>query len=426
MITAQGTRSVRLWSPIKGVKGMTNTPEIIQQNETTELDPPNIKSKKIKENLEQVLLSQKELDQIKENLNRMIDAMAHNPSFLSRAAAYWGELPLWQKIVAGVVLIVPTFVISLVAHIVVIFALSIFTLFTYTASSILLDNHHHLNIDRTEHLKAGINSLADTLGLIILSLDKIREQLAVEIEQFQKENEKLGLNIEELNNQIQELSEQNQLFKETEHALRQTNNDLEKLTESLKDSVLEHSELLESNKEQLKQVQLNYEKAQFNLTQKIAELNRVNIGMSEEIERIKGIAATLQGTVQTLSASLLLDETQQKAFREKLETFLNDKETSFHQIAERICEAERQLSIVKEQYERLNDQYLHLLNRGETQIDRLEHLHSIPAKSRPTTSPVTTLKTVGIYADKNLTPKADHHATPVVREEPDVRSQLTA
>lgn len=412
---------------------MTNTPEITQQEEATELNHQNKKSKKIKEELNQVLLTQKELDQIKENLTRMIDAMAHNPSFLSRAAAYWGELPLWQKIVTGVVLIVPTFVISLVAHIVVIFALSIFTLFTYTASSILLDNHHQLNIDRTEHLKAGITSLADTLGLIILSLDKIREQLAAEIEQFQKENEKLGLNVEELNAQIQELTQQSKQLKETEQGLRQTNNELEKLTESLKGSIKEHSDLLESNKEQLKQVQLNYEKAQSDLSKKIAELNQVKLGMSKEIERVKGIAATLEGTVQTLSASLLLDETQQQAFREKLESFLNNKETSFHQIAERICEAERQLTIVKEQYEHLNEQYQQLLNRGEAQIGRLEKLQSVPAKSRPATGQVTLLKNIGIYADKSSPAKTDKHPTLIKIEEPDiqteesdVRSQLTA
>ncbi|BCA94836.1 membrane protein [Legionella antarctica] len=379
---------------------MIPIPETIQQDEATELNPKDIKSKKIKENLEQVLLSQKELDQIKENLNRMIEAMAHNPSFLSRAAAYWGELPLWQKIVAGIVLVVPTFVISLVAHIAVIFTFSLFTLFTYTASSILLDNHHHLNIDRTEHLKAGINSLADTLGLIILSLDKIREQLAVEIEHFQKENEKLDLNIDELKAQIQELSEQSMLFEETERGLRETNGDLVTLTESLKDSVKEHTRLLENCKEQLRQMQQNYEKAQFNLTEKVAELNQVKLGMSEEIERVKGIAGTLQGTVQTLSTTLLLDETQQQAFKEKLESFINNKETSFHQIAERICEAERQLAIVKEEYERLNEQYQQLLERGKTQIDRLEQLHSVQAKSPPTTRPTTNLNTFGMFADQ--------------------------
>jgi DNA repair exonuclease SbcCD ATPase subunit len=405
---------------------MTNTLEISQQEEAIELNPANEKSRKIKENLDQVLLTQQELNQIKENLARMIDAMAHNPSFLSRAAAYWGELPLWQKIVAGVVLIVPTFVISLVAHILVIFALSMFTLFTYTASSLLLDNHHQLNIDRTEHLKAGINSLANALGLVILSLDKIREQLAAEVEQFQKENEKFALNIDELNAQIQEFTQQTKRIVEREQALSQTNKDLEKLNESLQRSVKEHKELLESSKEQLNQVRLSYEKSQADLTKKITKLKQVNLEMGKEIERVQGIAVTLEGTVQTLSAALLLDEQQQLAFREKLESFLNNKEASFHQIAERICEAERQLLIVKEQYERLNEQYQQLLNRGEAQVGRLEKLHTVPSQLRKArSSPVTALRHVGIYAEKNATSKKDTPLTPVITDKHDVHSQLS-
>ncbi|MCL9684743.1 LegC2/C7 family Dot/Icm T4SS effector [Legionella maioricensis] len=395
---------------------MTNTPEISLQDEAIELNLPNNKSKKIKDDLEQVLLTQGELNRIKENLMRMIDAMAHNPSFLSRAAAYWGELPLWQKIVAGVVLIVPTFVISIVAHVIVIFALSVFTLFTYTASSLLLDNHHQLNIDRTEHLKAGINSLADTLGLVILSLDKIREQLAIEIEHIQKENERLSLNINELNAQVQVLTQQNEQIKETEQALRQTNKDLEKLTESLQGSVEEHKELLEMSKEQLKQVQLNFEKAQSDLSQKIVELNEIKLGMSQEIKRLNGLTDTLKGTVQTFLDALDLNETQQEKFREKLESFLTNKETSFHQIAERICEAERQLTIVKEQYERLNKQYQQLLNRGEAQVDRLEKIHSTPAKIHSPSGQVTLLKTMGIYAEKNPTSRTDK-SSPLIDEQ---------
>ena len=404
---------------------MTNTLEIPQLEEAIELNPANEKSKKIKENLEQVLLTQQELDQIKENLARMIDAMAHNPSFLSRAAAYWGELPLWQKIVAGIVLVVPTFVISLVAHILVIFALSIFTLFTYTASSLLLDNHHQLNIDRTEHLKAGINSLADALGLVILSLDKIREQLATGVEQFQKENEKFALNIDELNAQIQEFTQQTQRIKEREQALSHTNKDLEKLNESLQSSVKEHKELLESSKEQFNQVRLGYEKFQSDLTKKITKMKEINLELNKEIKRVQSIAATLEGTVQTLSAALLLDEEQQRAFTEKLESFLKNKEASFHQIAERICEAEHQLVIVKEQYEHLNEQYQQLLNRGEAQIGRLEKLRSEPPQSRKVaSSPVTVLRNVGICADKHAPAEKDTPLSPVITDEHEARSQL--
>lgn len=366
--------------------------------------PTNKKTNEVKKNLEQVLLTQQELAQIKENLSKMIDAMAHNPSLLSRAATYWGELPLWQKIVAGIALIVPAFVVAFITQVAVLFSISIFMLFTYTASSILLDNHHTQNINRTENLKTGISGLADTLGVVILSLDKLREQIATEIEHFQKENERLALHTNELSDQIEQLTTQSEQLRLTEQALRKTHSELETQAESLNVSVKEHTELLQTTKEELKKVQLGYEKSQTNLTEKISELNTVKIEMSSEIEKGKGLAATLQAAVLSLSNTVILDGEQQKVFKEKLDLFLNNKEASFHLIAERICNAEAELSIVKDELARSNERYHELLNRGEAQVLRLEQLKSTPAQT-PKTSPATAMKNIGLYAvDSKTTP----------------------
>jgi|HubBroStandDraft_6_1064221.scaffolds.fasta_scaffold376806_1 phage-related protein len=369
---------------------MTNATDPMK---TTDLNPDEEQSKKVKEDLDQVLLTEQGLEEIKKNLDKMIDSMAQHPSYFSQAADFWGTIPLWQKIVAGVVLIVPTLILSMVIQSALLLAISIFSLIVFTASSLLLDNHHSQNVDRTEHLKVGLNGLANTLGVVILSLGKLREQLASEIEQFQLENAKLTINVRDLGEEIQELVEQRKLLQETEKALRKTNADLEQLSDSLKKSVKEHTQLLEQNAIQLGQVQLKYEQAESNLNEKISELKQVKKEMGDQIQDLGNFADSLQGVIETFLSKLRLDKEQQQAFKEKFDHFLKNKEESFHLIAERICKAEGQLSDLKDEYKKLNTQYQELLNRGANQIDRLEKIHLGPQPSQ-----VELLKKVGIYA----------------------------
>lgn len=384
---------------------MTNTSDITtKQKDSLQSSPTIKKSHKNKEHLDQVLLTQKELDQIKTNLNKMIDAMAFNPSLFSRAARYWGELPLWQKIIAGGILIVPLFTIAILVQVAVLFAISIFTLITYTAGSILLDNHHRNNINSTENLKTGIAGLADALGKVILSLDALREQLGVQIEQFQQENQQLSENVSNLNDEIQSLNEQSELLKSTEKALRATQIDLEQTAGTLKISLEEQTQLQTRTQAELDQVKLGFEKNQKDLAEKISEFGAVKTQMSSEIEKGRLVVETLKGALESLSKTLLQDKKQQQAFKEKLDVFLSNEEASFHLIAERIGKAERQLVLVTAELTQTKDQldanvkrYEQLLNREEQHIIRFEKIEPSPTQ-KPKASKGQALTEVGIFA----------------------------
>ena len=395
---------------------MTRTAEEIM--EIANLDSANKKSQKIKEDLDQVLLTEQGLEQIKENLNKMVDAMDHNPSFLARAASYWGEIPLWQKIVGGVVLIVPTLAIAMVLQSALFLAISIFTLITYAVSGFLLDNHHNLNINRTEHLKTGITGLADTLGVVIISLDKLREQLATEIEQFQLENEKLSVNVKDLSEEIQELVVQRKLLQETERALRQTNKELEQIADSLKSAIKEHTRLLEENEVQLKLARENYAQAQSDLTDKIAELQQVKEDMGEQNNQLSLLNDSLQGLLQQFSGYLKLDKQGQEDFKSEIKKIITDKTKSLLIIAERICKAEAKFDLLMEDYRKLYDSHLQLLNRQEGQVARLEQINTTSPEPE-TVRQAELLKKVGLYAvDTSRTTKK----APVVQDSAEVRS----
>lgn len=387
-----------------------------KQPELIENSPPIQNTQNDTENLKELFLTQKQLTNIKKDLDSMIDVMAQNPSLFSRAANFWGSLPLWQKIIAGIVIIVPTFLIAVLAHIMIFFAISAFSLVAYIASSFILDNHYSSITNTTDSLKAGISSLADVLGTVIQSLDKLHRDLVISLEEFQKENEKLAGKINELGGQVEILTLQTEKFRNTVQSLEETKNQLEQKATTLAGTVQEHTELLEKTRRQLEQAQKDYEASQSQLTEKIVELNQVKIDMTLEIEKTKLVAATLQAAVNSLTDSTITTEENRDAFKERLDEFLSNKEESFDKIAGHISDAERELVLVKDELNRTNQQYKELLGRQEPLVARLEALSklnpTLDTKSKMEISAL--LSTLGIYAASGVTtpplsqPVAEH------------------
>ena len=383
---------------------MANSPVITQQKDKTQLSPTSKNTPKAKQNLEQVLLTQKQLDEIKKNLNKMIDSMAFNPSLFSRAARYWGELPLWQKIVAGIVLVVPVFVIGFVAQVAVLLAISIFTLVAYTSGSLLLDNHHSSNIHSTDNLKNGISGLADALGVIILTLDNLREQLSGEIEKFQKENKQLSENISNLSDEIAGLIEQREQLEATANALRSTQSQLEHTSETLKLSVEEQIRLQKETQAELDKVTLLSKKNQEELSQKITDLGTLNEKMSGQVDEGNKFITALQACLESFSDARLEDQKQKDAFKEKIKDFLNDREKSLLAItnhmgktAIELAQVKTELEKTKDQLNRNNKRYEELLGQQSTQIQQLSQI--MPTSSQLTeASNGLALKALGVFS----------------------------
>lgn len=400
---------------------MTST--VAEIVEAANLDSANKTSQKIKDNLDHVLLTEQGLEQIKENLMKMVDAMDHNPSFLARAASYWGEIPLWQKIVGGVVVIVPTLVVAITLQSAIFLAISIFTLITYAVSGFLLDNHYNLNINRTEHLKTGITGLADTLGVVIISLDKLRQQLAVEIEQFQLENEKLGINVKDLGEEVQELVVQRKLLQETVQSLQQTNKELEEIAESLRHGIKVHTQLLEKNEAQLTLARKNYAQAESNLSEKVDELHQVKEDMTERNNTLGLFNDSLKELLDKFTGQLKINQKGQDGFREEIKEMKEIIETKMQNLLDRVSKAELELIPLREKhkklhedYQKLSEKYLRILTLQENQVEHLEQLYGMPTKHQKVQQ-AELLQHVGLYAVETSHPPKK---APVMQEHAEV------
>ncbi|WP_133137685.1 LegC2/C7 family Dot/Icm T4SS effector [Legionella rowbothamii] len=346
----------------------------IHQSEDMEQDTLAQKTKKDKERFEKIVTTQNKIQKIKADLNQLIQSMNNNSSWLSRAASIWHEIPLWQKITAGAVLTIPLLMIGLMANLASLITLSIVTVIVYTVSHILLENHQSQNTDNIEHLKAGISSLVDLLDSVISTLELLREQLAIEIDAFQKENERLTESVQQFCEQINTLKSEISKLSDTEKALRAIQIELELTAKTLKGSIEEQSQVLENTQKELEQVVLAYKDNQNQLSDKIKELDEVKVKMSKEVDQAQTLSLVLKSTVEALSKTVIADEEQRTSFQLRLNEFLTDKEKSFDQVAERICEAERKLSVVTKQLEESNQRYRKLLDRQEQQIIRLEQI----------------------------------------------------
>ncbi|KTD68161.1 MULTISPECIES: LegC2/C7 family Dot/Icm T4SS effector [Legionella] len=336
------------------------------------------------DSLQSIALTQEHLAQVKKSLGAIVDSLQDNPSLISRAAAFWGELPLWQRIVGGVALSGPTLIIGAAAHIGFLVTISGVSALAYTTSGIVLDDHHYHTKNIAQKLKEGIFGVAEILELTIGALDSIRKKLAAEIDKFKQENEKLAQNITRLNEEVETLSAQVEVYVETEKLLRKTVEKLESTALSFKQDIEKQSEQFQATQRELAKAKDEHSQSLILLSQKTSELSEVRSSMGIELEKAKRIADSLKGTVKILSNTAINDSSQRQAFQEKLNTFLTDKTASFDDVAERITKAESELSVVKSELKASTERFNKLLELQEQQLKRLQGLdHRVEASQHP-------------------------------------------
>ncbi|HEO1390693.1 TPA: hypothetical protein VAH75_002932 [Legionella pneumophila] len=254
------------------------------------------------------------------------------------------------------------------------------------------------------------------MDTVISTLDLLREQLALEIDAFQKENARLTQNVDQFCEQIKTLKSEICKLNDTEKALRATQIELELTAKTLKGSIEEQSQVLENTQKELEQVVLAYKDNQNQLSEKIKELDEVKVKMSKEVDQAQTLSLVLRSTVEALSKTVIADEEQRTSFQLRLNEFLTNKEKSFDQVAERICEAERKLSVVTKQLEESNQRYRKLLDRQEQQIIRLEQIDVVQPEEVQESFDGVKPSVNGFYAIKKESPffPASTHRTPMV------------
>lgn len=345
---------------------------MVNQTETTALPFPSILptepplSTDDRNRTKRLRQSQRNLTQIQQDLDSLVDTMANNPSMLSRASTYWGNISLWQKIVAGTVLVAPTLLLSIIANLIVCLAISAFTLIAYVATSIVLDDHHAHSQHSTQNIKSGVSNLAAGLDAIMGTLEQIGEELAQQIALFERGNEQFSERLTSLQQRNESLCHEIATLQKTIYQLNITETELHQASDSLTQSLTQQSTLLQENQEALSKARIDYERTQKELHEKVEEIALFNT----ELEKQKAIAQRLRSALSTVTETLHAEGPQKEAMYQQLEKFFTDTETYFSAITERTHKAEQRLIDAQDTVTKLIQEREQRISLTEQEIQR--------------------------------------------------------
>ncbi len=304
------------------------------------------------ESLAQISSAREQLSDIQKHLRAVIDAVHDNPSLLNRASISWGVRPLWQKITGSVLVFGTLFTLGILAHLIMLIVIGGIIATVFSVSSYLLEEHYKTSKRSKESLNAGILNLAKILELTIGALDEIRQQLAVEINRFQRENHRFTENISKLDIEVSRLCEEIKQLTATKESFNLIKDRLTLLTEA-------------------------YEVQNVELGKKIADL----AVMGREVKTLTETSAFLRGTVEQLLPQLTRNKTQIATFLSNMESALLNGSAIFKEVALQISEERKALSVVQAalslrnlELERNNKIYRELLDIQEPMVNQLKKL----------------------------------------------------
>lgn len=366
------------------------------------------------DNLARVIKTQEQLSEVKKSLCSIVDSIADNPSFFTRASELWGSWPLWQKVGSGIVLTAPAIVVGLVANINSLLLIGSVSAVMYSSTGMILEDHHACNVTIRQRLKDGILSITDVLELTIAALDTIRNRLAEEVQRFNSENNKLVGHVLSLERQIDSLTAQVQCLAGAEESLRATRDQLQKTVMELEQSVDKQSELLKKNQEELTAVTRDYQRNQEHLAAEVAKLKATREDMSRQMASTARVSTDLRAAVDTMSSAVRDDKKQRQELQEKLQVFFAAGQVSFDHVTKRLTETEQKFEETVQHLQIGNQRYDTLLSRQLRQQQFLERLElDLQARTqREQKGETRAADSHGLFAGSRPVVVADTNPTP--------------
>ncbi|MFJ1268365.1 hypothetical protein ACD661_07335 [Legionella lytica] len=310
-----------------------------------------------------------QLSTLQRDLEAAIDAFAETRSLISRAATYWGQLPLWMQISAGFVLACSLLIFST--------AMSIVALSCYTAITFLLNEHQGLFHHNTQKFKTIMQNLTNLLGTLIGLINNVHEQFKHEIENLQEKNKQFLHTIDHLNEQTSGLTEKINGLTATPQKLQAIINAHELTISNLNDEMEEQSKLFYATQKQLTEVTEQSEETQAELHDKINQLEKIRIQLESEREQMTRMVSTLKNTVISLSNPALVNEEHQELLKQKLQDFITSKEKDLSQFVISTSKINLELEATQKQLQESLQEQAQLRLHLESLIKELDELINV-------------------------------------------------
>ncbi|RUR11572.1 hypothetical protein [Legionella septentrionalis] len=284
-----------------------------------------------------------QIHNIKKHLDAMIDTTYHNSSMIGRWANFWGgEVPLWQKILAGVGFFGTLLALGVLGHLLPLILITVVSAVAYGIISYIFDEHYESARISKDSLKKGIFGLVGVLGGIIENLQQLKIQLSQEVEQFKRENEKLNCSIAELTQQVQLLSQ-----------------DVQGLAE----------------------VQGEFTQLKIAYSQSLARLEEFKTKTAKQIENLKEVTNQLTRISCEISDVYIQDNEHKQMFVMQLQQFVNHGTEEAIKKSEEYILLKQELAVIKKQlqesgtlYEQLNSVSESFFKKYHEELKQLQAL----------------------------------------------------
>lgn len=395
---------------------MTDTLKTNQENsndetKTDESSQETTTTHKIKTSIEELAEVQSNLDQIpaiKKHISEVLHALAQNPSFFNRVATYWTDIPLWLKIIIGIVAVVPTLVLGIVFQFISLIVISVLSLIIYAGSAYLLDDHNNHTSQPIDQLLEQMDSLADILDQITKSFDPLHKELVQQVTLFHAENDRLIETEETLSDRILKLTQHGENLRETAKGLKNTNEQLQDMNTKIESSNRLQQELLELNIQEMKRIDEEREKNDAALAETIKEIEAVRIDLSERLRQIQVISDAYQANAVIFSNHFIKEQEDRDLLLGKLTEFVSGKNEQLEKVAARILQANTQLAQAKEELRTSNKRNEDLQDRLDKVLTRIER-HAATQNTQRVNNNGKALRKFGLMAhDENTDTNTIH------------------
>lgn len=186
------------------------------------------------DDFQKIILTNQVFTKIKDHLQAMVQDKGPDLSMFTRITGFWGKTSWWYKIILGLILIIPTLVLGIIAHIGILITLGIAIVIVYSTAAALLSDHYQHQAAADQGMAKTLVSLATISEFVINTFSKINGDLDAECIKLGAQVKQLEGHLKCIQNGINQLVEGIDIRGTTNQGLIQADRDVAQTLDALR------------------------------------------------------------------------------------------------------------------------------------------------------------------------------------------------
>jgi FtsZ-binding cell division protein ZapB len=308
-------------------------------------------------------VSLEELNQLKDKLEKIGQAMQHKSYFDAFVFYYWGPVFWPLKIFLALVLI-PPIIAAIITLSIIPFILATAVFLTYVIGGLIFEDHYRNSSEYSTEQMEGVYSLAELFAQVVNTIDAVGQDFRTTVDSLKEKNDLLNQQLGELDGHINSIKSEVENLGTTDKDLQEHTNNLGDTAKDIKETIRLKKELLNQTLNELNKLKESYITQQNELNQKIEDLNTYS-------NQQKVINLQLTGFLVESSSQSLRNKDEQDIFLNKLKEFVNGSGSRFDDFFNVLKKTQSDLDMRTEELKKNNELYV-VLNECSFELLKLQ------------------------------------------------------